>query len=63
MHDLRHEMNDLNVDMFFKWAIPGLFFLYFRLFNTVDNEYMNKISPMTGFELRTSVVGSNRSTN
>ena len=24
---------------------------------------MNKISPMTGFELRTSAVGSDRSTN
>ena len=23
--------------IFFKWAIPGLFFLYFRLFNTVDS--------------------------
>ena len=25
-------------------------FLYFRLFNTVDNEYMNKFLPITGFE-------------
>ena len=23
-----------------KWAIPGLFFLYFRLFNTVDSKQM-----------------------
>ena len=38
-------------------------FLYFRLINTIDNEYMNKISPMAGFEPRTSVVGSDRSTN
>ena len=48
---------------FFKWAIPGRFFLYFRLFNTVDSEYMNQILPMTGFETWTSDVGSNRSTN
>ena len=45
-----------------KWAIPGLFFLYFRLFNTVDNVFMNKFLPMTGFELRTSAVRSDRST-
>ena len=25
---------------FFKWAISGLFFLYFRLFNTVDSKQM-----------------------
>ena len=37
-------------------------FLYFRLINTIDNEYMNKISPMAGFEPRTYVVGSDRST-
>ena len=29
-------------------------FLYFRLFGTVENDYMNKSSPMTGFEPRTS---------
>ena len=46
-----------------KWTIPGLFFFYLRLFNTVDSEYMNKILPMTGFELQTSSVGSNHSTN
>ena len=42
-------------------------FLYFRLFNTVDSEYSNsqnsKFLPMTGFELRTSEIGSDRSTN
>ena len=37
-----------------KWAIPGLFFFYFLLF-------MNKISPMTVFEPRTSGVGSDHS--
>ena len=25
--------------LFFKWAIPGLFFVYFCLFNTVDSAY------------------------
>ena len=39
---------DLVLQSFFfffkKWAIPGLFFIYFRLFNTVDNKQMlNKI--------------------
>ena len=39
-------------------------FLYFRLFNTVDNKQMfNKILPMTGVELRTSGIESNRPTN
>ena len=39
-----------------KWAIPGLFFIYFRLFNTVDNKQMlNKILPMTGVEQRTAL--------
>ena len=49
---------------FLKWAIPGLFLFYFRLFNTVDNKQMlNKILPMTGVELRTSGIESDRSTN
>ena len=30
----------------FEWAIPGLFFLYFRLFDAVDNK-LNW--PMTAF--------------
>ena len=48
----------------FKWVIPGLFFLYFRLFNTVDCKQMfDKSLPMTGFEPRISGVGGNRSTN
>ena len=39
-------------------------FLYFRLFNTVDsNQIFNKTLPMTGFELRTSGVGSDRFAN
>ena len=40
----------------FKVGHSDLFFLYFRLFNTVDSELMNKILPMTGFELRTSCL-------
>ena len=39
------------------------FFLYFCLFNTVDSKQMfNKSVPMTGFEPRISVIGSDRST-
>ena len=40
--------------------------LYFRLFNTVDSQQINiwyKSLPMTGFEPRTSGVGSDCSTN
>ena len=42
-------------------------FLYFRLFNTQLTEnkcsLYKQILPMTGFEPRTSGIGSNRSTN
>ena len=39
-------------------------FIYFRLFNTVDNKQMfNKILPMTGVKPRTSGIESDRSTN
>ena len=39
-------------------------FIYFRLFNTVDNKQMfNKILPMTGVEPRTSGIEIDRSTN
>ena len=41
-------------------------FLYFRLFNTGDSIQVNvryKSLLMTGFELRTLGVGSDRSTN
>ena len=53
---------------FKKWAIPGLFFFYFRLFNTQLTVYkcsilIKKILPMTVFEPRTSDIGSHRSTN
>ena len=43
---------------------PASFFIYFRLFNTVDNKQMfNKILPMTGVEPWTSGIESDRSTN
>ena len=38
-------------------------FLYFRLFNTVDSNCTHKFLLMTGFEPRTSGIGSDRSTN
>ena len=47
-----------------KWAIPGLFFLYFRLFNTVDSKQIfDKSLPMTEFEPRIFGVGGDRPTN
>ena len=47
-----------------KWAIPGLFFLYFRLFNTVDiKQMLDKSLLMTGIEPRISGVEGDRSTN
>ena len=52
---------------FTKWAIPGLFFLYFRLFNTQLTVYncsiLIKKLTKTGFEPWTFVIGSDRSTN
>ena len=65
LHDfLRSFRTRVNFLFLKKWAIPGLFFIYFRLFNTVDNKQMfNKILPMTGVEPRTSGIGSDRSTN
>ena len=53
-----------DIIVFFKLAIPGLFLLYFRLFNTVDSKQMfDKSLPMTGFEQQISGVGGDRSTN
>ena len=51
-----------------KWAIPGLFSFIFVFSNTqlIVNKYsieINKFLPMTGFEPRTSGIGSDRSTN
>ena len=48
---------------FFKWPIPSLFFFIFvySIQFTVNVQY--QFSPMTGFELQTSGIGSDRSTN
>ena len=46
-----------------KWAMPGLFLLYLHVFNKADGESMNDISPMAGFEPRTSGAWSDCSTN
>ena len=59
--------NHANVASKSFWAIPGLFFFffYFCLFYTVKSKQnvLHKRVPMTGFELRTSGVGSDCSTN
>ena len=45
-------------------AIPGLFFLYFRLLNTIDKKLtFDKSLPMTGFEPWLYGFGGNRSTS
>ena len=52
--------------LFLKWAIPASFSLFSSFQNTIDSKQMfniYKILPMTGFEPRTSGIGSNRSTN
>ena len=61
--------------LFKKWASPGLFFLFLMghsqplLFIFVfsiqltENNVQYNLLPMTGFELRTSGIGSNCSTN
>ena len=47
-----------------KWAIPGLFYFNSSFQYTVDsNQMFNNFLPMTGFEPRTSGIGSDRSTN
>ena len=47
----------------FKWAITATFFCIF-VFSTVNCKHVHyKISPMTGFEPRTSGIGSNCSAN
>ena len=51
----------LNIFHCKKWAILSLFFFIF-VFSTVNSKHAdNKISPMTGFKLRTSGIGSHRS--
>ena len=55
-----------SIKVFFKWAIPGLLSLFSFFQYTVDSKqmfYINKFLPMTGFEPRTSGIGSDRSTN
>ena len=46
--------------IFFKWAIPGLFFF---VFNISIQLRVNNFLPITGFEPRTSRIGRDRSTN
>ena len=48
---------------FFKLANPGLFFFIFVFSIQLTEKHQYKFLPMTRFELRTSGVGSNRSTN
>ena len=58
----RHFLQICSIHIFLKIGHSRPLFLYFRLFNKVDSkEY--KIFQMTGFELRTSSLGSNHSTN
>ena len=47
---------------FFKWVIPDIFFLYFRL-QVTENKLFDKSLPVTGFELRICLIGGDRSTN
>ena len=50
----------------FNGPFPASFFLYFRLFNTLDSKQINvryKSWQMTGFEPRTSDIGIDTSTN
>ena len=49
-----------------KWAIPVLFSLFLSFQYSDDSKpifNINKFLPMTGFESRTFIIGSNRSTN
>ena len=48
---------------FFKWAIPGLFFFIFAFSIQWIVNAQYKFLPMSGFKLRTSEIGSDRSTN
>ena len=52
------------ISLVFLMGHHGLYFLYFRLINTVDSIQMLNINfPMTGFEPQTSGISSDRSTN
>ena len=72
--DFKHRLNHSHPVMAFTVVTNAFFFkklghsrplfIYFHLFNTVDNKQMlNKILPMTGVEPRTSGIESVRSTN
>ena len=50
-------------NFFFKWAIPGLFFFIYVFSIQLTENVQYKFLPMTGFQLRTSGIGSNHSTN
>ena len=52
---------NFSIEVFFSWAILGLFFFIF-VFSTVNSKFVQyNILPMIGFELRTSGIGRNRS--
>ena len=57
--------NPVTLVRFFKWAIPSLFFLIFVVLNYIDSKqlFCRKKFRMTGFEPRTSGVGTDRSSN
>ena len=66
--DVHFELNDdlySHFSSFYKlWAIPGLFLIIFVFsIQFTINKFSIQRLPMTGFELRTSDIGSNRSTN
>ena len=48
---------------FLKWAIPRLFLFIFAFSIQLTVNIHNNFLPMTGFELQTSGIGSDRSTN
>ena len=60
---LELDLKICSLSVFLKWAIPGLFFFIFvfSIHLTVNVQY--KFLPMSGFEPRTSGMGSDRSTN
>ena len=56
--------NSTDLLFFIKGAVPGLSFLFLRLFQAVNNKYVHfKSWPMAGYETWTSGNGRNRSTN
>ena len=56
--------NSTDLLFFIKGAVPGLSFLFLRLFQAVNNKYVHfKSWPMAGYETWTSGNGRNRSAN